>query len=1027
MVSLRLLPKLCMGVLVASYAATSMYAAPPVVMKVLVLAGTTSENSYQSITTYLNQVGVPYQSTALKSITPDSSGNRMSKVSLTDSAAGRGLYQGIILTDSTFSACSPSCMSSADWTTLNNYAAQYSVRVASYYTSPQAQWGLLPVDSGVGYSGTNPLNASLTTAGSMIFSYLNSANSIPVGGQGTGTIKAFRATTTAATGETTTPLLTSGIYTLAATHTTTDGREILALTMDNSPTLIHSVAFGYGVINWVTRGIFLGSRKVYLNPQVDDLLLGNWLYSPQSHPSCESNGTCPTYFMSGPELQAHAQWQATLQSDPQFQSYRGTFAYNGVGTTWFSASDPVFAAIKSLNSNFWWLSHTWDHANLDCYSTNAAGNCVGATMAQSTSELSQNINVASTLGITLDRTSMVTPFNGGLTNANFMNAAVQAGLQYIVTAEIPDSANTGIVDTVNSNIYLIPRVKSVFDDASTALTGVPGSYTDEYNAIYGPNGTEPIYSQNQNYSQIVDNVSNSLLINNVLAYEPYLLAFHIANLSLYDGTHSLFTDVLGAVISKYKKLYSLPVMTVDMKDLAPVLKARSSFNASGVVGVYTPGVSVVLTSTRAASIPVTGICSQASCGTYGGQIQDFVTMAANSTVTLPITSVEGATLSSFILNPTSTTGGASVTGSVALSGGAPSGGATISLASNNGSATVPASVTVAAGASTGSFTITTGSVSSPTNATISASYGGLSKTAALTITPGLSVALSSVAVSPASVSGGSSAIGTVALSGVAPSGGITVRLSSASSSATVPASVAISAGTSSASFVISTSAVNSTVNVTITASDTTVSKSANLSVTPVATAAALSSVSVAPTSVAGGTAAIGTVTLSGSAPSGGTVVALSSNSTLATMPASITVPAGSTSATFSVNTSPIGSTRVATITASLNALSKTASLTINPSGSVSVVSVSVNPASVTSETTTTGTVTISTPAPVGGIGIELWTTGTVAFVPAEVIIPAGSTTATFAVNTNYTTATLHDTITAFYNGVSKTAALTVLP
>jgi hypothetical protein len=70
---------------------------------------------------------------------------------------------------------------------------------------------------------------------------------------------------------------------------------------------------------------------------------------------------------------------------------------------------------------------------------------------------------------------------------------------------------------------------------------------------------------------------------------------------------------------------------------------------------------------------------------------------------------------------------------------------------------------------------------------------------------------------------------------------------------------------------------------------------------------------------------------------------------------------------------------------------------------------------------------MSAAAPTGGISVELWTTGTVAFVPANITIAAGSTTGTFAITTNYTTTTLQDTVTAFYNGVSKTAGLTVTP
>ena len=558
---MRILKAMRIGLMcawMASLGAPIVPAAPPVIMKVLVLAGSTSETSYQSITTFLAQIGVPYQAVVLSSITPDSSGNRLSKVSLSNSATGEGLYQGIILTDSTFAACASSCLSTADWTTLNTYASQFSVRIVSYYTNPAAQWGLLPADSGAIYTAANPLNVTLTSAGASVFPYLNSANAIPVAGQGTSSIRAYRATTTAAANETTTSLMTTGSFTVAATHTTADGREILALTMDNAPTLVHSLAFGYGVINWVTKGIFLGSRKVYLNPQTDDMLLGNWIYAPDQHPACESNDTCPTYFATGPDLQAHANWQSSLQSDPQFQGYRGTFAYNGVGTTWFDPSDPIFAAIKSLNAQFWWLSHTWDHPNLDCYTETKAGACVPATLAQSLSELNQNIAIAPTLGITLDRTSMVTPFNSGLSNINFLQAAAQVGITYIVFPQFPATPNTPIVNALLPSIVEITRMNNnLFDDASSPSTGVNGSWPDEYNAQYGPNGASPTYSQNQTYSQILDNESQLLLQTNVLSYAPYPLAFHIANLTAYDGTHSLFTDLMDTMVNEIRKVIYL--------------------------------------------------------------------------------------------------------------------------------------------------------------------------------------------------------------------------------------------------------------------------------------------------------------------------------------------------------------------------------------------------------------------------------------------------------------------------------------
>ncbi len=66
----------------------------------------------------------------------------------------------------------------------------------------------------------------------------------------------------------------------------------------------------------------------------------------------------------------------------------------------------------------------------------------------------------------------------------------------------------------------------------------------------------------------------------------------------------------------------------------------------------------------------------------------------------------------------------------------------------------------------------------------------------------------------------------------------------------------------------------------------------------------LTSLTVNPSSVVGGSPSTGTVTLSGPAPAGGAVVSLSSDNTLAaTVPASVTVAAGATSATFPVTTS----------------------------------------------------------------------------------------------------------------------------
>ena len=95
-------------------------------------------------------------------------------------------------------------------------------------------------------------------------------------------------------------------------------------------------------------------------------------------------------------------------------------------------------------------------------------------------------------------------------------------------------------------------------------------------------------------------------------------------------------------------------------------------------------------------------------------------------------------------------------------------------------------------------------------------------------------------------------------------------------------------------------------------------------------AATLSALSLAPTSVVGGVASTGTVTLTGPAPAGGLTVNLSSSASAAAVPASVTVMAGQSSATFPSSTSPVTASVSVSESASYGGVKKTATLTVKP-------------------------------------------------------------------------------------------------
>lgn len=187
----------------------------------------------------------------------------------------------------------------------------------------------------------------------------------------------------------------------------------------------------------------------------------------------------------------------------------------------------------------------------------------------------------------------------------------------------------------------------------------------------------------------------------------------------------------------------------------------------------------------------------------------------------------------------------------------------------------------------------------------------------------------------------------------------------------------------------------------------------------------LTAVSLNPATVEGGTPSTGTVTLSGPAAAGGVVVALaSSNTAVATVPASVPVPAGSTSATFPVITQAVATAVQVSITASVEAVSRQATLSVAPA--VSVSAVSLNPPAVVGGQSSTGTVSLSGAAFAGGAVVTLASSNmAVATVPASVLVPAGSTSATFQVTTQPVATTTQVVITAISAGISRQTALTV--
>jgi len=333
----------------------------------------------------------------------------------------------------------------------------------------------------------------------------------------------------------------------------------------------------------------------------------------------------------------------------------------------------------------------------------------------------------------------------------------------------------------------------------------------------------------------------------------------------------------------------------------------------------------------------------------------------------------------------SVTGGKSTTGTVTLAS-APSANTVVTLSSDNAALSVPASVTIAAGSTTATFTATSSPVASDTLVSVTASGTGItSGTGQLTVR---SPRIGGLTFSAEAVKQGQSATGTVTLQAAAPAGGMLVSFINGNSNALdCPATVTVPAGETRATFTVTGKPVGVATRVKVTGTPSfNNEKFATVTVHP----SGLDAVSVSDFVL--GFTGQGTVTLSSAAPTGGAVVSLSASSSKLSIPATVTVPAGETTASFSVGST--GVVQNATVRATYQGMSQTDTVSVS-SNSIATVTTSAETVAVGARATITVTLSAAASQDLP-IAISLQKAGVVS-APVQLVIPAGSISRTFEV------------------------------
>ncbi len=376
---------------------------------------------------------------------------------------------------------------------------------------------------------------------------------------------------------------------------------------------------------------------------------------------------------------------------------------------------------------------------------------------------------------------------------------------------------------------------------------------------------------------------------------------------------------------------------------------------------------------------------------------------------------------------------------------APAGGAVVTLSTDIPQAQMPVTtVTIPAGQTDARISpIATGPV--PNNGLsigiigdVYAGFGSGSVQNSLGVLP----ILYGIGFSKDSVVGGDTFTGTVTLLSAAPAGGVTVRIVSSNTSlVNPPATVFIPAGGTGADFQIFTSTASVPTRVTIdTGTDIEGFRAPQVSVVvtpPGAPASApnISSLTLSASAIPAGGTVTGTVTLTAPAPAGGAVVNVDTpiQGQDPNKPATITIPAGSLSGTFT--TTPAAETNVVSyeliqVRYGTGAGLHARVLEVDPAaGPATLLAIGPAGQEVIGGNPGRGSVGLMMPAPAGG-GVVTLTTDNPTYiqVPPSVSIAEGNSAGSFTITTNpVETLPTGGNVFATAGGVTKSIFVTVTP
>jgi len=450
---------------------------------------------------------------------------------------------------------------------------------------------------------------------------------------------------------------------------TKDGREELVLTFVYNEFQEQFQFLAHGIISWMTRGIHLGYERNYFSAHIDDVFLEDLRWDKTAN--CTPGDLCPAgtplnapILMNNADVDYLKAWQ-TRTGMPL------DMTYNGEGTATATA---LTAKLKADRASFRWLNHTWSHPYMGCVqdftvvpwrcATDGTGAIQYMPKATISTEIKQNTDWATTNGVKLDKTELVTGEHSGLKtlpqmtvdNPNLATALNERGVKYIASDASREKDQRSI-----GGALTVPRYPmNIFYNVATEAEEM-----DEYNWIYTSraNGGSGICEDNPGTTTCITPQSTvtgfqnyivplevRIALRHVLGNDPRPHYAHQSNITEDRILYPVLDGVLGRFTATYAA--NSPLLHPTMKESATLLQQATTWkNQQQNVTAYVVGTTVTVQNNSSNNIPIPitvpdttkipcGLLNLFTCpfGTaYAGERSDYVSLGwlGSQKMTLP--------------------------------------------------------------------------------------------------------------------------------------------------------------------------------------------------------------------------------------------------------------------------------------------------------------------------------------------------------------------------------------------------------